>query len=651
MYYLVTYRLDVIGLCLFTALGVWLSSWFMSKRRQSKTRLPSVVLVAAAALVACAALIAEYAAKSQRDTLASIFGGFGPTYALGLQKAGHARVTFTTPPNDPTYLRLIELEKTWLSLNPLIADIYTFRRDAQGNVRLVVDSETDYNGNGVIDEDREKRTPIGELYKEATPEFLKALDGHAAFDTSMVPDRWGVWVSSLTPIFDDAGHLDGAVGIDYPARQWLLAIALRRGLILTIAVFLIWLLLSSATLITLMRAEITARAAAQKELQQAKDAADAASSAKGRFLAVMSHEIRTPLTAIVGYASMLEGTALDPAQHRYVRTLRRGANSLVDLLNNVLDYSRIEEGRLELEEMPCVPADIVHDVTDLFCAAAREKNLSLQVDDTLPSQLTILSDQARLRQVLVNLVGNAVKFTSQGSVTVRSTWASLSSTPATGMLQIAIIDTGPGIPPEKAAKLFQPFTQADAATARLYGGSGLGLAISRHLVEMMHGKIAVQSTVNCGSEFSFSLPCRRINTSESEERPAVPAASYPAPTDASILVVDDNPVNREILKSLLTHAGYPVDVAQSGPAAISSASQQRYAAILMDLAMPGMDGLTTTAKIRESGPNQATPVVAVTAATSATDRESCRAAGMVDFVSKPVDRATLLAAVRRACGR
>jgi two-component system, sensor histidine kinase len=650
LYYITRYRLDLLLLVGFACGGLYLSVW-LAQRRRPVVRLPRFAIFAVGGLVIAGALLAEFAGSKQRQALVSIFAGFGPTYAYELERAGHSRVTFETKPDDPTYLTLIELEKKWLQLNPLIADVYTFRRDTENKVRFVVDSETDYNRNGVIDGEREQRTPIGETYPEATPQFYAALDGHAVFDTSMVPDRWGVWVSSLTPIYDAAGKVEGAVGIDYPAHAWLVAITLRRALVLAAVLSLIAILVSCGALIALMRGEIDERTAAQKELQAAKEAAVAAGRAKGEFLAVMSHEIRTPLNAITGYISLLEETGLDQLQRRYLRTVQRGATSLVDLLNNILDYSKIEEGKLQFEEIPYSPAEVARDVLDLMAVAAKEKNLVLEFEDRLNGALTIKGDPARLRQVVINLVGNAVKFTAKGSIKVTACWAPASA--ETGILEVTVTDTGPGIPPEKLSKLFQMFTQADAGTSRRYGGSGLGLAISRRLVEMMHGQMNVRSEVGQGSEFSFALPCRRVHPVAPDSADVTTTSPEPAlPTPGGrLLVVDDNPVNCEVLDAMLQGVGFTIDIAHSGVAAVELANRHPYAAILMDVAMAEMDGLTATQRIRAGEANRNTPIIAVTAATSRADRNACEAAGMNDFLSKPVQRPALMASLARLCAK
>ncbi len=678
LHYVVTYRLDFLALGLFSVAALWLSTRYVRARRSTVMRIPAPMHFAVWLLMTAAGVIAEFAAESQRQYMVSVFSGYGPTFAHELAEAGHAQVQFSTAADDPAYLRLIERQKTWLQLNPFISDIYTVRRDDQGHIRFLVDSETDYDRNGRYEGPRETRTPIGEVFFDATPAFFDAAAGRPAFDSDLAPNRWGVFVTSLTPIRDAEGRVDAVVGVDYPADHWLSAIASRRALVLTLLGMLILLLITSAALMTLMRSEIFERRATERKLQLAKDAADEANRAKGSFLAIMSHEIRTPLTAITGYASMLEDTPLDTTQQRYVRTLRRGATSLVDLLNNVLDFSRIEEGKLQLEHIPCSPASIAHDVLDLLSAAANDKGLRLVNNDQLPAGLTVSADPARLRQILMNLIGNAVKFTAAGSVTVTARWISEAEGEATGRLVFIVADTGPGIPAEKLANLFQMFAQADTAVARKHGGSGLGLAISRQLAELMRGRIEVESTVGRGSEFVVTLPCERIPAAPvaparpipvapalaGVESPSAASEAGPAPAlpdrppadtlvpqalpgNRRLLVVDDNPHNREVLKSFMVKSGYQVDLANSGALAVQMVAERTYAAVLMDLAMPGMDGYEATAQIRAlaHGPN--VPIIAVTASALEAVRQKCFAAGMDDFVAKPVERERVLEALDR----
>jgi signal transduction histidine kinase/CheY-like chemotaxis protein len=655
--HVLNYRLDAVGFLLLGVGGWWLSHRILKARSHGVARHPGRMVVAVIALLSLGVSLAEWAGNEQRRHLVAIFSGFGPTYAAELAREGHARIQFDTPADDPVYLTLIEREKEWLRLNPLIADIYTFRRDAAGRIRFIVDSETDYNHDGRYESEREQRTPIGEVFEESTSYFDDALAGKTVFDGVLTPDRWGVWVSSLCPIYAPDGRVEAALGIDYPADAWLRAIALRRGLVLSTALVVVAILLSSATLVTLMRSEIRQRREAQQELQRAKEAADAANRAKGEFVAVISHEIRTPLSAVTGYASLLQDTPLDPEQQRFLHILQQGANNVIQLVNNLLDFAKIEEGKLQLEEMPCSPHEVIAEVLDLMAAKANEKHLALRFEDQLEPQLAVLTDPVRLRQIVTNLVSNAVKFTGQGSVTIRARWQPDPAATTRGTLEIAVIDTGPGIPPEKIKHLFQMFTQLDASTARRHGGTGLGLAICRRLAELMHGQIGAQSVVGRGSEFTFRLPCARSRDHLAE--PVVPAVlpspALPplasAPPPRPVLIVDDNAINRQVLQELLQRAGYACESANSGRTAVELAGRSRYAAILMDVEMPEMDGITATKTIRrDEPPGRHTPILAVTAFSQRSLVDSCRAAGMDGFVPKPIDREVLLAMLAQTLG-
>jgi signal transduction histidine kinase/CheY-like chemotaxis protein len=636
------YHLDQLGLAVLAAAAAWLAQRVVRRHRSSAT-LPGVAVVAVGVLAFSGLALAEWAGRAQRAQLVSLFSGFAPTYADELSRLHHRDVTLATPADDPVYLALIEREKTWLRLNPLVADIYTFREDADGKIRFIVDSETDYNRDGRIDDEREQRTSIGEAYEEDTTFFKKALAGESVFDSTVTVDRWGVWVSSQCPIYDENGRVEAGLGIDYPADAWITAILRRRGMVLVTTAVLIAILLSSSALITLMREEIAERRLAQQALEVARQEADAANRAKGEFLAVMSHEIRTPLTAVTGYASMLEETALDARQQRYVRILHQGATNLSHLVNNILDFSKIEEGKLELESTPCDPTAIVEQVLDLLQLRAQEKSLALSFDNGLDKDRVILGDPARLQQILVNLVGNALKFTASGAVTVSVRWKPTAHKADAGDLVVSVSDTGPGIPADKIKHLFQMFVQVDKSTTRRFGGTGLGLAISRRLVELMGGRIEVESTVGKGSKFTFTIPVELAAVKKEPDQSGEAAAPAAPAAGGCILIVDDNIVNRTLLDEILRNAGYATEQAPSGAVAVELTTHLEFTAVLMDLEMPDVDGWTATRRIRAAEKTgRHTPIIAITALANNGVEAECRAAGMDGHLAKPVNRPQLL---------
>jgi len=634
-YYFLLYRADLTLVLLLVA-GACLWIHRQIRRRGPQYRLPRTAFLAAGVIVLAGGLIAEWAAQARVKELEKLFAGFGPTYATELRHLGHDQVNLDTKADDPRYLEIIEREKIWLAVNPIIADVYTFRQDAAGKIRLIVDSETDYDHSGKIDNEREERTAIGEVYEDATPKFYRALKGETVFESEIMPDRWGIWVSSFTPIFDRNGRVEAAVGIDYPAAAWLNAIGGTRAMCLGITLVLVVIVLTSGTFISFLAAEIEERKETQTRLEQASESAFNASAAKSEFLALMSHEVRTPLSAILGFARILADTDLNPKQRRYVDTINRAGSTLMDLLTAVLDYTKFESGKLTLERLPWAPALLVHEVMQLMTLPAGEKNLLLNFENNLPGDLTLYGDPTRLRQILINLVSNAVKFTAQGHVTVRAEWTPAAARPDQGTLTLSVIDTGVGIAAEKIPLLFQAFARADASTTRHHGGTSLGLAICKRLSDLMNGRLNVASTVNKGSVFTFTLACDSIQACSLEHRPdAGLAASMAVWTRA--LVVDDTKLNRELLKVMLRRLGLEADVATGGPEALQLAGVNRYAIIFTDLEMPDMDGFATARALRAQEPaGRHTPIVAVSARTVSGTREKCIAAGMDDYLTKPV---------------
>jgi signal transduction histidine kinase/ActR/RegA family two-component response regulator len=366
----------------------------------------------------------------------------------------------------------------------------------------------------------------------------------------------------------------------------------------------------------------------------------AATEAKTEFLATMSHEIRTPLNSVLGFAQLLAARDdLSPDARRQVNLIDSAGAALVAVLDDILDFSRVEAGQIELQKKPTSAGDLVRDTVAIMAPEVRAKGLELEFDIVDPTQAHHDLDADRLRQVLINLLNNAVRFTGQGRISARLI---IDPGAAADRLRFEIVDTGVGIALEKQALLFQR-ASADVALGRMPAGVGLGLAICRALVEAMGGKIGVDSVPGRGSCFWFELSARRV------ER-----ASSPAPTPATeaavgrILVVDDHPINLEIAATLMTMAGYEVDQAESASQAIERARKTAYDLILMDMHMPEMDGLQATRAIRAlPSPFGTTPIIAMSADALPAQVERCYAAGMVDHIPKPVQRETLYAKVER----
>ena len=386
------------------------------------------------------------------------------------------------------------------------------------------------------------------------------------------------------------------------------------------------------------------------KLQAETARAEAASRAKGEFLANMSHEIRTPLNAIIGLSEMLENDPTGPDAREYLQTIRHSGDSLLALINDILDFSKIEAGQLSLER---VPLDLKHSAenalrTVAMQAAKRELELQFHCDPNLPDN--IVGDPLRLRQILVNLLTNAIKFTEVGQVTLQ-----IDRTPD-ARIRFSVADTGIGMSPAEQEKLFQSFSQVSASTTRRFGGTGLGLAISQKLVHLMDGDIKVESAPGKGSKFYFSIPL--ILT----ESPAPPRSKRPktnavdsnlaARHPLAILVVEDNPVNQLLVTAMLRRFGYEPALAVNGHAALEAVAGSNFDLVFMDVQMPELDGLDTTRILCESYPANVRPyIVALTANAMGGDRAICIAAGMDDYLAKPVRHEQLAAAIERAALR
>jgi PAS domain S-box-containing protein len=386
--------------------------------------------------------------------------------------------------------------------------------------------------------------------------------------------------------------------------------------------------------------EITDRKRHEEQLASARDEALEASRMKTEFLAVMSHELRTPLNGVMGMTSLLLASPLSRQQRDYAQTVRTSADALLGLLNDVLDLSKVEADRLELEELEFDLHQTVRDVVHLLVVGAREKGVAFEADIDPGVPLALSGDPARLRQVLLNLMDNALKFTEAGSVHLRVSMADVppsEACPDEVLLRFDVADTGIGIPPGARDRLFLSFSQVDASTTRRYGGTGLGLAISKSLVTLFGGEISVESEVGRGSTFSFTARFRRGTAVGLRAVPEVPLPRPRTRCSGLVLVVDDNATNQKVAVRMLETLGHRADVAADGREAVEACARVPYDLVLMDCRMPGMDGYDATGVIRAAeGPGRRTPIVAMTASAMLADRQRCLEVGMDDYLSKPV---------------
>ncbi|MGO9344514.1 MAG: ATP-binding protein [Acidimicrobiales bacterium] len=409
--------------------------------------------------------------------------------------------------------------------------------------------------------------------------------------------------------------------------------------------------------------DVTCEVHAEAAIADARDKATEASRLKSEFLSNVSHEIRTPMNGVIGMTELLLGTDLDSRQREFAQVVRTSGEALLAIINEILDFSRLEKGTLEIENTRFSIREVVADAVRSFAEPAQEKGLVLEAAVANSVPRFVYGDPGRLRQVLTNLIENAVKFTQVGEVVVVVTaMTALDDTDA--VIRFEVSDTGDGVEPDKLDMIFQPFVQADSSAARRHEGTGLGLSICAQLVALMGGRCEVSSEVGVGSTFSFTISAYVADPAKAclSELPGSPAPvsdfSLDEATDGAdgsplqslslgkILLVEDNLTNQKVAVAMLWSAGYSVDAVNDGVQAVKAATAGRYDAVLMDCQMPGMDGYEATAAIREQeGSSRHTPIIALTAGARGADRNHCLSAGMDGYLAKPINKDSLIAIV------
>ncbi|MDL2268132.1 response regulator, partial [Desulfovibrio sp. OttesenSCG-928-G15] len=404
--------------------------------------------------------------------------------------------------------------------------------------------------------------------------------------------------------------------------------------------------------------DVTEMRETERQLRLARDAAEESTKAKGEFLANMSHEIRTPMNAILGMTRLVLDTSLSERQRSYLEKAEQSARTLLRIINDILDFSKIEAGKLEMEETDFLLRDILQAVLDMFRTTAEQKQLAFTLDVQAVEPLFLRGDPLRLHQVLINLVGNAFKFTSRGGITI--TVMEMERSPHDLRLGFSVKDTGIGLEREKADKLFTAFSQADTSTTRRFGGTGLGLAISKRLVEMMHGDIRCVSEPGKGTDFRFSALFRFAENEQGIYLPGTTETAHSANNTAeaavshlagkSILVAEDNEINQIVIREMLEKAGFIVDIANDGREAVEMTLENQYDLVFMDIQMPRMDGLTATTALRKHEHLRTLPIIAMTAHAMVGDKERSLSVGMNAHVTKPIDPDEVFGVIARWLG-
>ena len=772
-------RLDLLAFALMAVLAATLVNLWLRSR---DSRLPRMTLALGSMLLVAGLALAETEGSREGGRLGSTLEGVARAYAAETELLGHWRLAATPPgpaDDDPLYRRLLEAQARWVRHNRIVSDIYTVRPGQDGKVYFLVDAATDYDRDGGIDSPREDRVPPGTEMTVYDSGLRRAIGGWANFSSEVISDAWGVWVGAWAPLRAPDGRVEGALGVDFPARDWILAVLRVRvqvmswtGVILSIlcgasaahALALVegrqrreaeevrreseeematladaagspilWIdvdgtirrcnragervlglsrrslagrrfqeFLSPSDAVTafeqalasvrtyqgtlsaeaelaveggdrraylwtiagipgdvgaaagmiLVGYDVTLEREASAALRAARDAAEWASREKSRFLANVSHELRTPLTAILGFSDLMSEPNLEPEERmRALEIIRRNGDHLMHLVNDLLDSSRIEAGRMEVVEVPCSPFEIIHDVVESCRVRARTRGLTLEVRYLTPLPEQIETDPMRVRQVLMNLVANAIKFTDSGSVTLEVSL--VRDDVPYQLLQVDVIDTGIGIPESEIGSLFLPFRQVDSSSARRHGGSGIGLLISLRLAQLLGGTVElVESRESGGSRFRAKFGVGRL-----EEVPLVDAESVQSvgakrvrvaerPVSGRVLLAEDGVDNRELIARILRRAGAEVEAVGDGRQAVDRAQAaldegRPFDWILMDMQMPVMDGYEATRELRARGYSGC--IIALTAHAMEEDRQRCLRAGCDDYASKPVDRGALTA--------